>query len=420
MSLEKQTYWERLSKDEIRKKVFAALSENIDFYSDETIGVPGSHLDPEVFRNDAPFLAEAPYLSALVRNPNHIGCHTMGASEPFFKGTHQIEQELIQMCAHQIMCGSNEEEFDGYVCSGGTEANLQAAWMYRNYFMRIIGCKASEITILCSSDSHYSVHKASNLLGVKIKQVQIEDATRILTKDTVTQVVDEALAEGCKAFIVYANMMTTMFGSVDDPAIYTEVINELGIPFKMHVDAAYGGYFFPFTQGEHGLDFRNPDITSITLDAHKMVQAPYGTGVFLARKGWMDHTGTPEASYVQGADNTLIGSRSGANAIAIWMILMTYGRFGWEEKVMRLERRAKWLSDHLANMGIEHYRMENSNIVTMRAAQISEDLIQRFGLVPDDHHHPEWVKVVVMDHVTRDRLMHFLDALRENAYISSE
>jgi hypothetical protein len=25
--------------------------------------------------------------------------------------------------------------FDGYIASGGTEANIQALWIYRNYFM---------------------------------------------------------------------------------------------------------------------------------------------------------------------------------------------------------------------------------------------------------------------------------------------
>jgi len=49
-------------------------------------------------------------------------------------------------------------------------------------------------------------------------------------------------------------------------------------------------------------------------------------GVFFwVRKGLIHYATTKEASYVEGEDCALIGSRSGANAIAIWMILSTYG-----------------------------------------------------------------------------------------------
>ena len=60
-------------------------------------------------------------------------------------------------------------------------------------------------------------------------------------------------------------------------------------------------------------------------------QAPYGTGIFIARKGLIAYTNTA-AGYVEGDDFTLIGSRSGSNAVAVWMILMTNGPYGWQEK----------------------------------------------------------------------------------------
>ena len=35
---------------------------------------------------------------------------------------------------------------------------------------------------------------------------------------------------------------------------------------------------------------------------------------------------------MEGGDFTLIGSRSGTNAIAVWMILSKNGPYGWYEK----------------------------------------------------------------------------------------
>ncbi len=398
------SHWKKYSKAEIRERVFEALQQNVDFYKAGTLGVPGSHLDDKVFYQDAPFLKDAPFLTTMIHNPNHIGCHTMGESESFFQGTQAIEQELIALCAEDIL-RAEPGSCDGYVASGGTEANLQAVWIYRNYFMQEMGLSAGEITLLCSSDAHYSVYKAADVLGVNIHVVPVDADSRALNQTAIEKAVSTAVQKGCKAFVVVANMMTTMFGSVDDPTLYSAAIRASGTPFKMHVDGAYGGFVFPFTHPNNPLDFQNPDVCSVTLDAHKMVQAPYGTGIFLVRKDWMHFANTREASYVEGEDYTLVGSRSGANAVAVWMILMTYGRFGWEEKMSILLKRTDWLCARLDEKGLHYFRNPHANIVTMRAESVPAEVARRYGLVPDNHAQPNWYKVVVMEHVTIERLL---------------
>jgi glutamate/tyrosine decarboxylase-like PLP-dependent enzyme len=94
-------------------------------------------------------------------------------------------------------------------------------------------------------------------------------------------------------------MGTTMFGSVDHPDDYISLLEEYSLNYKMHVDAAYGGFVYPFLVEENPLSFRNPSISSITIDAHKMLQAPYGTGIFLCRKGLIENALTKEAAYVE-------------------------------------------------------------------------------------------------------------------------
>ena len=78
---------------------------------------------------------------------------------------------------------------------------------------------------------------------------------------------------------------------------------------------------------------------------------------------------------------------------------------------MLLENRALWFCQELEQMNIGYFRNPNSNIVTMRAAHIKPNVAQQFGLVPDNHKHPKWFKVVVMDHVTKDHLLRLLTAL---------
>lgn len=394
--------WKKLNEEDIKQRITSALSQNINYEEKNILGVPASYLDKKVFPSEAAFLKEAPFLSTLIKNPNHIGCHTLGNSESFFSGTQTIEREVIEICAKDILNGKGE--YDGYIASGGTEANMQACWVYRNYFQQEKMFDPAEICILCSADNHYSMDKAANVLGVKVQKVDVDEETRAISEEAIRDAVTNQKSKGAKAFIVVANMMTTMFGSVDDPDLYTSFFEKNNIPYFLHVDGAYGGFYFPFSNKEHRLDFRNANVSSVTLDAHKMAQAPYGTGIFIMKKGLIHYANTKEASYVEGEDYTLIGSRSGANAIAVWMILSKYGPFGWMEKIFILQKRTTWICDRLNELGIQYYRNKYSNIVTIKSKYVQHEVALKYGLVPDNHNDPKWYKIVVMDHVTIEKL----------------
>jgi len=204
-----------------------------------------------------------------------------------------------------------------------------------------------------------------------------------------------------------------MFGSVDDVDLYATRLRDAGVDFKIHVDGAYGGFVYPISNPESNISFANPDVSSFTLDAHKLLQAPFGTGMFVIRKGLMHYATTADASYVQGMDMTLSGSRSGANAIAVWMLLVTYGPHGWYEKIHLLNHRTEWLARQLDELEIAHYRHPHSNLIAIRAQHLNGKLIKKYGLVPDDHEHPGWYKIVVMSHVTVDALEPFIEDLRQ-------
>lgn len=404
-------YWKKLGEKELRKRVANALAQNVDYRDKTILGVPASHLDEKVFYGNAAFLKDAPFLSTMIHNPNHIGCHTLGESESFFAGTQEIEKELIALIAEDILKGEADGH-DGYVASGGTEANIQAIWIYRNLFVKDHQAKLEEICIVSTEDCHYSMHKAANLMNIRFYEAKVDHKTRSVGSDRFEETINHAITNGAKHFICVANMMTTMFGSVDDIDMMVVVLKKNKVAYKIHVDGAYGGFVYPFCCKESQLDFSNPEISSITLDAHKMVQAPFGTGIFLARKGLMKYVYTDEAQYVQGLDATLIGSRSGANAIAVWMILMSYGPHGWYEKIHILQYRADWLCAKLDAKGITYFRQPYSNQVAIEAKYLNKEIVEKYGLVPDTHAgEANWYKIVVMEHVTVDVLAPFVKEL---------
>ena len=405
-------YWKRYTKKEQNILIDQALEKNVNFLTDISLGLPASKLDEMVFASDASFLKDSPLLRTFVNNPNHIGCHTTGVSEDSFAGTHQIEREVLEVLAVDIFkCKS---DFDGYMATGGTEANIQALWVYRNLFKNNFKAKQEEIVIMYSEDSHYSMPKGANLLNLDTATIPVDFNSRKIIKDELEKIVIQLKENGKKYFIVVSNMATTMFGSVDNPDTYADVLLKHNLEFKIHIDGAFGGFVYPINSKKTHVNFSNKHISSITIDAHKMLQAPYGTGIFLCRKGLIKNVLTKEAQYVTGMDLTLSGSRAGASAIAVWMILFSYGPYGWYEKISVLLMRTQWLCDELDKLGVKYYRHPRMNIVTMHSELIPDELRVKYHLVPETHEgNHKWLKIVIMDHVELDDLMAFINDLKK-------
>lgn len=405
-------YWDKYSHKQIKEHIFNALDKNLNYRNEPILGLPATYLDTLEFYNDAPFLKDAPFITSLIENPNHIGCHTLVQSEEAFAGTHHIERELIAICAEEIFKGEKGQQ-DGYVAPGGTEANIQAMWIYRNYFIKEFGAKHDEIAVVYSEDSHYSMPKGANILNISSLIMKVDEEERSIKEDELKAQLKEAKENGIKYFIVIMNLSTTMFGSVDDIDAISQILDEEKLNYRIHIDGAFGGFIYPFTNPDSVFHFQNPKITSFTLDAHKMLQAPYGTGVFLIRKGYMEYALTEEANYVQGKDYTICGSRSGANAIAVWMILRSHGSDGWRVKMEQIVDRTERLCDQLDELNIRYYRNPYINIIAIKASDIPADIAQKFYLVPDTHEGtPKWLKIVVMDHVRQGLLDEFSMALQ--------
>lgn len=82
-------------------------------------------------------------------------------------------------------------------------------------------------------------------------------------------------------FMLVVNAGTTNTGAVDDLARAADLVAELGL--WMHVDGAYGGFFAMTEEGRQVLNgIERAD--SITLDPHKGLALPYGTGCLLVKE----------------------------------------------------------------------------------------------------------------------------------------
>jgi aromatic-L-amino-acid decarboxylase len=135
-----------------------------------------------------------------------------------------------------------------------------------------------------SEHAHASVMKAAMLAGFPTRNVRIvaTDPSLRMEVDALRRQIVEDRGAGLRPFAVVASAGTTNTGAIDPLDDLAGVAADEGL--WMHVDAAYGGFFQLTARGRER--FRGIErADSITLDPHKGMFLPYGTGALVVRNG---------------------------------------------------------------------------------------------------------------------------------------
>ncbi len=167
----------------------------------------------------------------------------------------------------------------GFFTSGGSLSNWSALVTAR-------GCRPLvELTrgmVYTSDQAHHCVRKAAMLAGFPAENVRtIEvDAEYRIRLDRLRDQIQRDRREARQPLAIVGQAGTTNTGAVDD----LEGLADLARAEDMwlHVDASYGGFFMLTARGQEALrGLHRAD--SITLDPHKSLFLPYGTGCLLVR-----------------------------------------------------------------------------------------------------------------------------------------
>jgi aromatic-L-amino-acid decarboxylase len=169
----------------------------------------------------------------------------------------------------------------GVLTPGGSMSTLSAVVAAR---ADRLGEAFADGTLYVSEEVHHSVAKAAQIAGLPGAAVQVvptDDALRMDVGALRRQVAADR-ARGRRPFLVVASAGTIVTGAVDPLDDLADIAAEEQL--WLHVDAAYGGFFQLTERGRaalHGIERSD----SITLDPHKGLFLPYGTGCLLARDG---------------------------------------------------------------------------------------------------------------------------------------
>ncbi|HEY0019543.1 MAG TPA: aminotransferase class V-fold PLP-dependent enzyme [Longimicrobium sp.] len=255
----------------------------------------------------------------------------------------------------------------GILTSGGTVANLTAMWCARNTALRADGGFAGveqeglaaalahyghrRAVIVGSSLMHFSFDKAADLMGLGVRGVVKVpvDARLRANPEAVRAAVERCRAEGDLVLAVVGVAGTTEAGSVDPLDELADVAAGAGAHY--HVDAAWGGATL-FSRRHRTVLAGIERADSVTIDGHKQMYTPLGTGLILFRDPDLARSVEKTASYVLRRGSGDLGRRSlegsrPAAAVHLHAGLHLLGRRGYEYLVDEGVRKAAYMAGRL-------------------------------------------------------------------------
>jgi glutamate/tyrosine decarboxylase-like PLP-dependent enzyme len=246
-------------------------------------------------------VARTAYALAMYLNPNN---HALDGG----RATSAMEKEAVARIAGMF----GWESHLGHLTGGGTMANFEALWVGRELH--------PGWAVAASAQAHYTHSRLSEVLGVPFRKIPVDVRGRMDVP-----ALEDALQVG-EVGTVVVTLGTTAAGTVDPLPQVLELRDRH--EFRIHVDAAYGGYFTLAAnlgpEGRAAFD-RIAEADSIVIDPHKHGLQPYGCGCVLFRDPAVGRFYRHDSPYTYFSSSELhLGeislecSRAGAAAAALW------------------------------------------------------------------------------------------------------
>jgi glutamate/tyrosine decarboxylase-like PLP-dependent enzyme len=295
----------RLPQDKAREvldELIDRLRDNYPFFHPSYAG--------QMLKPPHPIAALA-YFLAMQINPNN---HALDGGPATAKMETEVVAELARMFGYETHLG--------HLTSSGTIANLEALWVARSLH--------PDKAIAFSAEAHYTHSRMCEVIGARGVEIAVDDRGRMDLDDL------RAKLKTGEIGTVVMTSGTTALGAVDPIDEALELRGEFD--FRIHVDAAYGG-FFRLLAEEDGLlgagaapAFRAIARTdSVVIDPHKHGLQPYGCGSVLFRDPAVGRFYKHDSPYTYFTSNELhLGeislecSRAGAAAAALWATLQCF------------------------------------------------------------------------------------------------
>jgi tyrosine decarboxylase/aspartate 1-decarboxylase len=344
----------------------------------------GVDADPQAFDRVLSSMCTVPHPAAREAAERFL------ATNPGDPGTYETVAELEREVVSRLGTVAGLSEPAGYVTSGGTEANVQAVRIARNR------AETDDPNVVAPESAHFSFTKAAELLGVELRTAPTDDEKRA-DPDAMAELVDD------DTVCVVGVAGSTEYGVVDPIPALAELAADAGA--LTHVDAAWGGFFLPFT--DHEWQFDHAAVDTLTIDPHKVGQAAVPAGGLLARSSELFDELAIDTPYLESTSQvSLTGTRSGAGVASALAAMEALWPGGYREQYRRSMANAEWLADALDSRGHDVHGPELPLVAADLSVPMTDELRERGWRVSKTG--AGELRVVCMPHVTRSMLRSFV------------
>ncbi len=327
------------------------------------------------------------YAMAMQINPNN---HALDGGP----ATAALELEAVAALAGML----GFKEHLGHLTSSGTLANLEALWVARQLH--------PDKPVALSSQAHYTHRRMLELLQVPVVEIPCDSLGRLDAR--ALAVAHQATPLGT----VVLTAGTTALGAIDPLEHVVPWARAHGV--RVHVDAAYGGFFSLLAQTEPPILDPAPwralaEADSVVIDPHKHGLQPYGCGCVIFKDPQVAALYQHDSPYTYYSSNALhLGeislecSRAGAAAAALWTTLRCFplAANAGLGPVLKACRRAAlaWAGLIESSRHLHLVLPPQLDIVTFfptgagwKASEISQETEQIFKLLMQDPQEPVYL-----------------------------
>ncbi|MBI2407463.1 MAG: aminotransferase class V-fold PLP-dependent enzyme [Gemmatimonadetes bacterium] len=275
-----------------------------------------------------------------------------------YTGVWQASPALVQLEANVLEWLRDWMSFpdgaSGLLTTGGSGATFNAILCARE---RYLGTDIRPGVLYTSDQGHHSIEKAAKLAGIFHDRVRLipSDAQFRMRVDSLAAAIAADRAAGLRPFMVVSSAGTTNTGAVDP----LDAVADLCRAEVMwhHVDGAYGAFFHAVPE-LRPLLAGLPRADSLTLDPHKGMFLPYGTGALLVRDGEAlraVHSATAgylPAQQLEFYDPSQYGPElsRGFPGLRVWMAVKMLGAARYRAAIAEKRALAVWAAERIAQV----------------------------------------------------------------------
>jgi len=328
-------------------------------------------LDGEPMRNLATFVTT--WMEPEAQRVIAENLHRNFIDHAEYPRTAEIEQRCIRMLAKLFHAPG---EAAGARTQGSSEAIMLGAlslkWKWRER-RTAAGASTAHPNLVFGGDVHVVWEKFCRYFDVEPRIVPLRPDKYTIGPDDVAPHVDE------NTIGVAAVLGTTFTGHADDivgiDRMLVELKRERELDVPLHVDAASGGFVWPFLHSDEEWDFRLEQVRSINVSGHKFGLVYPGIGWLIFREPadlaedlvfYENYLGKTDATF------TLNFSTGSAMVLAQYYQLIRLGRAGYRWVMEAMQENARALADGLRSLGRFELIGEDEPQLPLVAFKLSE------------------------------------------------